>query len=177
MGATVLIHRIYRNTAEILRTANALVARDRFSDLDGLEELGERDVVCTRSGRPPVRVDAPSLTEHDEALVAALDRAVELVGVDHGDIAVLAARHKTLQHYQSVLRRHGVPFVDLENAIRIAKPESFWARRFYRDRKLAKAERRFGPEYQARRDRWRSRFGAGPEPDSEPQRPGPTSPQ
>ena len=54
-----------------------------------------------------------------------------------------------------------VPLIALIGAIRLAKPSSFWARRFYSGRKLARAQERFGPEYQARRERLRDRFSGG----------------
>jgi superfamily I DNA/RNA helicase len=113
-GRAVVLRHNYRNTEEILDAASAVVARDRFSDLDGLEELGERDVVCVRSGRSPIRVDASDVSSHDAAMLTAIAQATEHVGVDHGDVAVLAARHKTLDHYRTLLHRAGVPFVDLE---------------------------------------------------------------
>ncbi|MFN8169368.1 MAG: hypothetical protein U0S36_11355 [Candidatus Nanopelagicales bacterium] len=53
-----------------------------------------------------------------------------------------------------------VPIVSLVGAIRLAKPESFWARRFYKDAKLERARRRFADD-EARRQKWRDRFGAG----------------
>jgi len=54
-----------------------------------------------------------------------------------------------------------VPFIALVGAIRLAKPSSFWARRFYSGRKLARAEQRFGEKYLARRERLRDRFSGG----------------
>jgi hypothetical protein len=59
-----------------------------------------------------------------------------------------------------------IPILSLVAAIRIAKPDSPWARRRYADRpkKAAKAERRFGPERQARLDRWRDLLGGSPTP-------------
>jgi hypothetical protein len=54
-----------------------------------------------------------------------------------------------------------LPFVALVGAIRLAKPSSFWARRFYSGRKLARAEARFGERYLARRERLRDRFSGG----------------
>lgn len=49
-----------------------------------------------------------------------------------------------------------VPLAALVGAVRLAKPESFWARRFYSDRKMRKAEERFGARYAARRERLRN---------------------
>jgi hypothetical protein len=104
----------YRNTAQILQAANAVVANDRFSDLDGLDELGERDVECARTGPQPVRVDAEDTPSHDVALLDWVERTTQRVGVGLGDIAVLAARHKTLEHYRRLLAGDGLPYLDLD---------------------------------------------------------------
>jgi hypothetical protein len=56
-----------------------------------------------------------------------------------------------------------VPIVAIVGAIRLAKPSSIWARR-YSGAKLARAERRFGPAYQLRRDRLRDLLGGRPDP-------------
>lgn len=53
-----------------------------------------------------------------------------------------------------------VPLVSLVGAIRLAKPESFWAKRWYDDAKLERSRRRFA-EDEARIQKWRDRFGAG----------------
>ncbi|MBD8077777.1 hypothetical protein [Cellulosimicrobium arenosum] len=54
-----------------------------------------------------------------------------------------------------------VPLVATVGAIRLAKPSSFWARRRYAGRpgRLARARRRFGPQYYARRARVRAALG------------------
>lgn len=104
----------YRNTAQILAAANAVVGHDLFSDLDGLEEAGQRDAECARQGPEPVRVDASSLASHDQALLSWIEHATSLVGVGRGDIAILAARRRTVQHCEAMLRRAGVPFINLE---------------------------------------------------------------
>lgn len=111
--STVLRHN-YRNTAEILETAQQVVAGDAFSDLDDLEEAGQRDVVVVRNGPVPVRVDACDLASHDQALLSALGSARAKVGVGLGDIAILAATSKLLDHYASVLARHGIAYVHLD---------------------------------------------------------------
>ncbi len=56
--------------------------------------------------------------------------------------------------------------VSLIAAVRLAKPDSPWARRRYADRpkKMAKAQRRFGPERQARLNRWKDMLGGSPTP-------------
>lgn len=54
-----------------------------------------------------------------------------------------------------------VPLVGLIGAIRLAKPSSFWARRFYADRKMVTATARFGERHTARRERLRDLFSGG----------------
>jgi hypothetical protein len=54
-----------------------------------------------------------------------------------------------------------LPLVALVGALRLAKPESFWARRFYSERKMSKSEERFGARYLARRERLRSLVSGG----------------
>jgi hypothetical protein len=51
-----------------------------------------------------------------------------------------------------------LPTLSFYGAIRLAKPHSFWARRFYGDKKTAKAEKRFGHDYVARREAMRDLF-------------------
>ena len=46
-----------------------------------------------------------------------------------------------------------VPILSLVGAIRLAKPSSYWARRFYSDAKLSKSARRFGDRYRERKER------------------------
>ena len=53
-----------------------------------------------------------------------------------------------------------IPIVSLVGSIRLAKPTSYWAKRFYDEKKTAKAEARFSAE-DARREKWRARFGSG----------------
>ncbi|WP_156157690.1 hypothetical protein [Demequina pelophila] len=52
-----------------------------------------------------------------------------------------------------------VPAVAMVCALRLAKPTSFWAHRFYSDARRERARRRFSEVYQARWDRLRDRIG------------------
>jgi len=54
-----------------------------------------------------------------------------------------------------------VPLVGFVGAIRVAKPSSYWAKRFYSERKMAKASARFGDQYVARHERLRDLFSGG----------------
>jgi hypothetical protein len=51
-----------------------------------------------------------------------------------------------------------IPILGLIGAIRLAKPESFWAKRWYGEKKLAKAAER-NADFDARREALRDRFG------------------
>jgi hypothetical protein len=51
-----------------------------------------------------------------------------------------------------------LPFIGLIGAIRLAKPTSYWARRFYGANKMDKAQARFGARHQARHERLRDLF-------------------
>lgn len=57
-----------------------------------------------------------------------------------------------------------VPLIGLVGAVRLAKPQSYWARRFYGadSRKMARASRRFGPTHAARAERLRDLLSGGP---------------
>ena len=54
-----------------------------------------------------------------------------------------------------------IPILALFGSIRLAKPESYWARRFYGDRKAGRAAKRFGDVYFARRERLRNLLSGG----------------
>jgi hypothetical protein len=54
-----------------------------------------------------------------------------------------------------------VPLIAFAGAVRLAKPSSFWARRFYSERKMARAEERFDERHLARRERLRDLFSGG----------------
>ena len=54
-----------------------------------------------------------------------------------------------------------VPLIALVGAIRLAKPSSFWARRFYSGGRLARSQERFGDSYLARREHLRDIFSGG----------------
>lgn len=64
-----------------------------------------------------------------------------------------------------------LPIVGIVGAVRLAKPSSLWARRWYSEAKSGRAQRRFGPAYQSRQDRIRDLLGGRPD----QSRPGSTS--
>jgi len=54
-----------------------------------------------------------------------------------------------------------VPAIAIIGAVRLAKPSSFWARRFYSGPKMARAQERFGERHRARQERLRDFFSGG----------------
>lgn len=112
-GRSTVLRRNYRNTAEILRAAEEIVAGDVFSDLDDREELGARDTEILRRGAEPVRVVAPSRRELDQQLLRAIEQARSLPAVGLGDLAVLVPRTADVQAYLTLLRNHGVDAINL----------------------------------------------------------------
>ncbi|HEY2296740.1 MAG TPA: hypothetical protein VGH43_03340 [Jatrophihabitans sp.] len=52
-----------------------------------------------------------------------------------------------------------VPLIAVIGALRLAKPTSFWARRFYKAGKMTHAHKRFGPRQQRRHERLRRLVG------------------
>jgi hypothetical protein len=54
-----------------------------------------------------------------------------------------------------------VPLVAFVGAVRLARPSSFWARRFYSGRKMDRARERFGERHLARREHLRDLFSGG----------------
>ncbi|MFL6182038.1 MAG: hypothetical protein ACJ73J_06970 [Actinomycetes bacterium] len=54
-----------------------------------------------------------------------------------------------------------IPLVSLVGAIRIAKPSSYWAKRYYSARKTERASARFGGQYHDRQERLRQLISQG----------------
>ena len=114
-GRSTVLRVNYRNTRQVLDAAVALVAGDSFQDLDGLDELGQRDLEVARSGPAPVRIDAAGIGSHDVALVEAVRSVAARPGGRLGDIAVLAATRSAVATYKGVLEKAGLACIDLES--------------------------------------------------------------
>lgn len=105
----------YRNAAEILDVAAAVVAADSYDDLEGVVELGKREMTVARSGGRTARVDARDERSHDAALLTHLRELASEPGVSFGDCAVLASTRAVARRYARLLAAAGVPVVDLED--------------------------------------------------------------
>ncbi|MFV0460307.1 MAG: UvrD-helicase domain-containing protein [Actinomycetales bacterium] len=114
-GRSTVLRRNYRNTVEILAAAQRVVAGDRFSDLDDLEELGQRDVIVTRHGPEPAFVTSTSRAAVDRALVEEIDRIRELPGRDLAGIGVLVPGGSDVHRYLGLLAKRRIPAMNLED--------------------------------------------------------------
>ncbi|MGW2813286.1 UvrD-helicase domain-containing protein [Streptomyces sp. NPDC001415] len=102
----------YRNSKQILDAALEVVADDSFEDIDGLRTPGRREVELTYHDGHVVRVTKPTLAEHDQALLEAL---AALPADALADVAVLCPSGRTIECYQRLLTRAGIPVCLLEH--------------------------------------------------------------
>ena len=112
-GRAAVLRANYRNAAEILEVAERVVAQDFFDDLEGTPAVGERDVEVRRRGGTTVTVRSDDQHSLETALVKQIEDATVRLGVSRGDMAVLVFTRAELTHYASVLRRAGIPHIDL----------------------------------------------------------------
>jgi len=104
----------YRNTRQILEAAWRVTGDRPFDDLD--EELADarRDVTVTREGTEPTFEGFADASEHDTALVAAIDDAATAAGIGAGDLAVLVPTNRLVGEYEQVIRALGYDTVKLQ---------------------------------------------------------------
>ncbi|MBK6007881.1 NERD domain-containing protein [Ramlibacter ginsenosidimutans] len=127
-GRTTILKINYRNTKQILQTANLVAAE--FLQPDAQDEDGTplvQPVSCGREGLEPLIVRLPSL--RDEALkIADLLSAAHQEGHAWGDMAILCRRHSVMFACADVLRARGLPhqvrersgdFAPLANSIKV----------------------------------------------------------
>lgn len=127
-GRTTILKINYRNTKQILQTANLVAAE--FLQPDAQDEDGTplvQPVSCGREGPAPLIVRLPSL--RDEALkIADLLAAAHQEGHAWGDMAILCRRHSVMFECAGVLRARGLPhqvrersgdFAPLANSIKV----------------------------------------------------------
>lgn len=108
-GRTTILKINYRNTRQILQTANLVAAE--FLQPDAQDEDGTplvQPVSCGREGPAPLIVRLPSL--RDEALkIAELLAAAHQEGHAWGDMAILCRRHSVMFECANALRARGMP--------------------------------------------------------------------
>ncbi|WFE41489.1 UvrD-helicase domain-containing protein [Micromonospora sp. WMMD998] len=109
----VLTHN-YRNTRQVYEVAQAVVDGHPFDDGGDRPEPGLRAVEVSRTGAPPVFSANRSHEDHDLALAAAIESAVE-EGTGIGDLAVLVPTRALARHYTDFIDSLGFPAQRLED--------------------------------------------------------------
>jgi AAA domain/UvrD-like helicase C-terminal domain/Nuclease-related domain len=106
----VVLDTNYRNAREIFDYAMRVVADDAFDDIDESTNTGARQVETIYHGGYVTRVKAPTLAEHDQALISVLrDLRGEL-----GAAAVLCPTLREVDHYHRLLTKAGLQAQRLE---------------------------------------------------------------
>jgi hypothetical protein len=114
VGRSTVLRVNYRNTRQILEAAWRVTGDQPFDDLD--EDLADarREVVVTRDGPEPRFEAFSDVSEHDTALVAAIDDAATTPGVGPGDLAVLVPTNRLVGDYERAIRGLGYDTVKLQ---------------------------------------------------------------
>ena len=109
-GRTTILKINYRNTKQILQTAN-LIAADLLTpddrDDDGVPLL--KPISCGREGQAPVILKLPTLREEAFAIADQLSHA-HTEGHAWGDMAILCADWRTMDLCADVLQQRKLPF-------------------------------------------------------------------
>ena len=108
-GRTTILKINYRNTRQVLRTANIIAG-----DLLKTEDRGEdgipmlQPLSCGRDGHAPLIIRLPTL--HDETRkIAELLSAAHEQGTPWADMAILCRRHAVMDACAAALRKRGLP--------------------------------------------------------------------
>lgn len=113
-GRGVVMDVNYRNTAQIVEFAAALVDGDEFADIEGTVSRGDRTDRITRTGPEPVLWQgAPS--EAGAALVARVTAVVTEIGTGLGDVGVLSPTHAGVTAALRALAAAGIPAINLSS--------------------------------------------------------------
>ena len=108
-GRTTVLKVNYRNTQQVLQTAN-LIAADLLNpeerDEDGIPLL--RPVGCGREGPAPLILRLPTLHREGQEIADRLAAAHEQ-GRAWGEMAILCRRHNVMEACSAALRRRGLP--------------------------------------------------------------------
>ncbi len=109
-GRTTILRINYRNTKQILQTAN-LIAADLLTaddrDDDGIPLV--KPISCGRDGQAPVIIKLPSLREEAFAIADQLSNAHK-DGHAWGDMAILCADYDTMDLCANALHQRKLPF-------------------------------------------------------------------
>ena len=112
VGRATILTVNYRNTRQILDYACTNIDADDFSDLDGTDEHGTRDVHVLRDGPPPTTVTAPDRRRLALMLALALRRD-HADGIPWNEMAVLTLTHNDATYLREQLSTRDIPHRDL----------------------------------------------------------------
>lgn len=113
-GRATVLNRNYRNAAEILDVAFAVVRGDMFDDLDESPAPGSRTVDVAHRGGKVVTSPAHDDRSERAELIRALSYAVA-GGVRRGDMAVLVPDNRRARAWAKALHNVGVPAILLKD--------------------------------------------------------------
>jgi hypothetical protein len=113
VGRSTVLSRNYRNGGRILRYALAVVAGDRYDDLDSDPVAGSRDLEAARPGGTVVEVTGGRITQAAR-LCEHIRKLHHRDGVRYGDMAVLAPGNTAAARWRKVLAGGGIPVIALE---------------------------------------------------------------
>jgi hypothetical protein len=111
-GRGVVLGTNYRNTAEILRFAESLLAGDDFVDIEGARKSAVDNVVVARSGPAPLLVRFSNRAAHDIEIPRRI-RALVDDGVRYGDIGILALTTFGVRAAIASLQKANIPVLEL----------------------------------------------------------------
>ena len=111
-GRGVVLGTNYRNTAEILRFAESLLAGDDFVDIEGARKSAVDNVVVARSGPAPLLVRFSNRAAHDIEIPRRI-RALVDDGVRYGDIGILSLTTFGVRAAIASLQKANIPVLEL----------------------------------------------------------------
>jgi superfamily I DNA/RNA helicase len=113
-GRGVVMDTNYRNTAEVLAFADAMIAGDQFTDIEGTDQRADSTKAVPRHGDAPVVSHSKSVDAHDLEMVTRIRGVASEVGTSFGDIGILALTNATVDLLSRACRSAGIPVIELE---------------------------------------------------------------
>jgi hypothetical protein len=112
-GRGVVLGTNYRNTGEILRFAESLLANEDFVDIEGTHKSAVDNVVVARSGPAPLLVRFSNRAAHDIELPRRIRSLVADTGANFGDIGILALTTFGVRAALASLQKANIPVLEL----------------------------------------------------------------
>lgn len=112
-GRAARLTRNYRNTRQIIEAAMSIIEDQEFDDGGETLEAGRREIEVEREGPTPLRSSFSNLDDHDLALAADIEAAID-AGCGPGDVAILVPTNKLVAEYASSISRIGLTTQRLE---------------------------------------------------------------